>query len=306
MIRQRSSPREFDHAEHRRRGADRTQRAEWGREHSASAVCPGRDRSPSGPVLSRGISTRKGGLYLAVIEPPAGKGAVRPGVLLRSSLATRVEWHCRLPMARFFSILIVIALLLWWGQRYFVAHRDGAGFRDFVTSHLDSAGPAATVATSKSEGHTINECRTALQLLARKTLGPLPEGKDFSATDAARSLQNTQRDLGEYRSHPDYARLMQGCDLVARALQDRQQIAQRWQRALRERPPIAQSGPRGEATPPSTPASNIMAAGNLSGYTGSPILGSTDNFFEKRVLKDWEERRNYYQPFLDRLLIPSS
>ena len=209
-------------------------------------------------------------------------------------------------MARLFSILIVIALLLWWGQRYFVAHRHGVGFRDFVTSHLDSAKPDATVATSKPEGHTINECRTALQLLARKTFGPLPDGKDFSATDAARTLQNTQRDLGEYRSHPDYARLMQGCDLIARALQDRQQIAQRWQRALQDPQQIAQRSQKGEATPPSTPASSIVAAGNLSGFTGSPILGSTGNFFEKRVLKDWEERRNYYKPLLDHLLIPSS
>ena len=211
-------------------------------------------------------------------------------------------------MARLFSILIVIttiALLLWGGQLYFVAHHHGVGFRDFVTSHLDSAKPDATVATSKPEGHTINECRIALRSLARETLGPLPDGKDFSATDAARTLQNTQRDLGAYRSHPDYTRLMQGCDLVARALQDRQQIAQRWQRASQYR---QQTDPhvQRDAPPPSTPASSLMAAGNLSEFTGSPILGSTGNFFEKRVLKDWEERRNYYKPLLDHLLIPSS
>jgi uncharacterized membrane protein YccC len=208
-------------------------------------------------------------------------------------------------MARFFSILIVIALLLWCGLRYFAAHRQGVGFRDFVTSHLDSAKPDATVSTSKPEGHTINECRTALQLLARETLGPLPDGKDFYATVSAQTIQHTQRDLGAYRSHPDYARLMQGCDLVAQALQDRQQIAQRWQRAVEHR---QQTDPHSQkdAPPPSTPATSIVAAGNLSGFTGSPILGSTGNFFEKRVLKDWDERRNYYQPLLDHLLIPSS
>jgi hypothetical protein len=195
-------------------------------------------------------------------------------------------------MRRLFFILIVIALVFWCAERYLVAHLHGGGFWDFAVSHLVSAKPDATVATSPPERRTIADCRSALQSLSQTTLGPLRDGNDFSASEAARILQNTQRDLGEYRSHPDYAHLMQGCDLIARALQDRQVITERWQRA--------------KTMPSGTPATSLKAAGNLSGYTGSPILGSTGNFFEQRVLKDWEERCDYYKPLLDRALIPSS
>lgn len=185
-------------------------------------------------------------------------------------------------------------MLIWCGQRYFIARPHGAGFRDSTGAQTDSDAPpsSSATATSITEDHTIDGCRTALERLSRKALMPLEEKKDFSESDARDILQKTQRDLGLNQFDPGYNRLMQACGMLARVLQERHSVSQRLL--------------RGDAAPAATITSSLKTSGGLSPLTGSRILGSTADFFRKRAIKDWSERCTYYRPLLDRLLIPST
>jgi|ERR1700677_2805989 len=199
-------------------------------------------------------------------------------------------------MVRFFFILIGLALAVWVGQRYFMDHPSGSGFWDYFGSHMDSSPAQNTTTTSGSASptpadHSIKGCRVTLQALMLKTFVPIEESKDFSAADATRTLQQTQRDLAEYRLDIDYKNMMQACAVFGQALQDRQNCLLRYQRAAATPVPAAQQ--------PSTLKTSSLQLSTSGTQT-------SNSFFKDAALKDWRARCDYYQPLLERLLTPSS
>lgn len=196
-------------------------------------------------------------------------------------------------MVRFFFILVGLALVVWVGQRYFMDHPSGSGFWDKFGSHMDSdstPAPGGTPIPIKV-GYNIKGCRAALQELAKRELVPLDESTDFSTSEAVRVLQETQSTLGDNRSDADYASLVQACNALGQALQDRQACMARYQRAT--------------AIPtPAPPGNSGLKTGGLKPAASG--TQTSNSFFKEAALKDWRARCDYYQPLVERLLTPSS
>lgn len=197
-------------------------------------------------------------------------------------------------MVRFFLILMALAAMVWLGQHYFMHNPTGSAFWDSVGGHMDSSSPtpAEAGATATPADHTVKGCRTALEALSEKVLTPLDESKDFSATDAVRILQETRRDLGEYRFDPDYNHLMQACAMLGQALQERQGYMDRLQ--------------RDERTPHATPATSSLRTATLQPGTGIEAnTMTTAEFFKETTLNEWNQRCNFYGSLIERLLTPT-
>ncbi len=217
-------------------------------------------------------------------------------------------------MARVLVILIVIALLVWGGEAYFSQH-PAMGIWDSMTggSNSSSGGGSNGSASNGANGshgaggsgisgaspsatpdHTVATCREALWKQTETLLKPLDQNKDFSRVDTTRVLQQTERDLLQYRSDPAYGRLTQACSVLAQVMGERETFLQRYA--------------RDSATPtPAAPSSMPLQTSTLQpSYDLKPLGTNPTTFFRDRVADEWHQRCAYYEPILDNLLIATN
>ena len=191
-------------------------------------------------------------------------------------------------MVRFFLILMALALLVWFGQHYFVQHPNGGAFWDSFDSHMNSSTPPPDAPTAPPAARSVNESRTNLNTMAQKILQPLAVATDIPAPDIMRSLQDSQQGLGENKFDPDYNRLMQASTLLVQALNERQTYFKRY---------------TWKDTSASTSLSDLKPA--EMGNNGTSV--QTDpNFFKDAVSREWNARCDFYRPLIERLLAPST
>jgi len=202
-------------------------------------------------------------------------------------------------MARLFLILVAIALVIWIGQRYYADHPNGLGFLDSTGSSSSTPTPAAgspTPTPTPSFTDRAKGWRKTLWGVTQKTLTPLDQ-KDFSSSEVTRTLEATERDMELHRPDPGYKnlttvynQLTQACLVLHRALQERQNYTQRYER---------------DAATPTPPASALTMAPLQTTQGLTPASSPADNnaFFQGRVTTEWHERCGYYEPIIDGLLM---
>ena len=201
-------------------------------------------------------------------------------------------------MLRVFLFLVVIALLVWAAEFYYSSHSGGQPFWDSLSGSPADATPApgqASSSTSTSTStsaaspsatpdHTVATCRAALWKQTQTLLLPLDQNKGFSPGETVRVLQDTQRDLVQYRRDPDYPHLIQACGVMAQLMQERQSYLQRYA--------------RDSATPTPSTSSALRMSTPQPSYGLAPSGADSANFFKDRVVTEWHERCAYYEPVL--------
>ena len=210
-------------------------------------------------------------------------------------------------MVRFFLILLAIALVVWFGHKYFEGDPNGRGFWNAIgesptptpaspAAASPAAGAPATPTPTPTFTERVKNWKTDLWGLTTKAMLPL-DSKDFAASDIQRKLEATERNMELYKPAANYAnftqefnRLAQACGILQMALQERQTFVARMQRDQ----PSAGAG-----APPPLSTTSLQPAGGLS-----PSGVDNTTFFRDRVLKEWSERcATYYQPTLNALLM---
>lgn len=200
-------------------------------------------------------------------------------------------------MGRLFLILVGIALLVWAAEFYYSSH-PGAGSPSDSTGSPSTApgqvnGANGGASPSATPDHTVATCREALRKQMQALLLPLDQNKDFSPGETARVLQDTQRDLMQYRRDPDYQHLVQACGVLAQLMQERQNYAQRYARDS--------AAPATSGSPSSLRMSSLEPAKGVA-----PVTLNTATFFKDRVAADWTQRCAAYKPVLDGLLVTTA
>jgi hypothetical protein len=195
-------------------------------------------------------------------------------------------------MARLLLILVAVALVIWIGERYYVAHPGTVDFWGWFGSKMETTpapAPAAGASPSATPEHTLAACRAALWAQSQNLLRPLDQNKDFSPVKTTGILRDTQRELVQYRRDPDYNRLVQACNVLSQVLQERESYLDRYQKAA--------------AASASSSSSKLQTSTLQPSHDLQPLSPDDSNaFFKQRVQTEWRERCSYYEPIIDGLL----
>ena len=200
-------------------------------------------------------------------------------------------------MGRLFLILVGIALLVWAAEFYYSSHpgaespSDSTGSPSTAPGQVSAANGGAS--PSATPDHTVATCREALRKQTQTLLLPLDQNKDFSPGETTRVLQDTQRDLMQYRRDPDYQHLVQACGVLAQLMLERQNYAQRYARDS--------AAPAPSGSPSSLRTSSLEPAKGVA-----PVTLNTTTFFKDRVAAEWTQRCAVYKPVLDGLLVATA